>query len=191
MSEVVISLSSDSDNREIDKYHDSNSDIGSSSNSGSRSNSSSSSTGGNTTDEQYMPRVPGFPLEILQEALRMRTASGLQVGTSMSVPSSTDLDEVETMYSCVVGVHSKTDEKRLICLRSWYQIPDDLNPRLVVCDEWCCNPHFGRGVYEAYLLGGLRLPLNVFARELLNKLGLGVCQFNPNAWRLAVSMQIL
>ena len=40
---------------------------------------------------------------------------------------------------------------------------------------------FWDSIYEAYLLGGLRLPLNSFARELLTRLGLGVCQFNPNA----------
>ena len=50
---------------------------------------------------------------------------------------------------------------------------------------------FWIGIYEAYLLGGLRLPLNAFVKELLTRLGLGVCQLNPNAWRLIVSMQVL
>ena len=95
------------------------------------------------------------------------------------------------MYNCAVGIPSKTDERRLVALRSWYQIPDNLNPRLAVRGEWCCNPRFGIGVYEAYLLGGLKLPLNAFAKELLTRLGLGVCQFNLNAWRLVVSMQVL
>ena len=39
--------------------------------------------------------------------------------------------------------------------------------------------------------GGFKLPLNAFAKELLVRLGLGICQFNPNAWRLVISMQIL
>ena len=95
------------------------------------------------------------------------------------------------MYSCAIGVASKTDDRKLVLLKKWYQIPDDLNPRLVVRWEWCCQPRFGIGIYEAYLLGGLRLPLNAFAKELLTRLGLGVCQLNPNAWRLIVSMQVL
>ena len=99
----------------------------------------------------------------------------------ISIPSSHLLDEVETMYNFAVGIPSKIDERRLTTVRSWYQIPEDLNPRLAIRGEWCCNPRFGIGVYEAYLLGGLRLPLNSFARGLLTRLGLGVCQFNPNA----------
>ena len=79
------------------------------------------------------------------------------------------------VYSCAVGVHSKMDEKRLTSLNSWYQIPDDLNLRLVARGEWCCSPRFGIGVYETYLLGGLRLPFNAFAGELLTRLGLGIC----------------
>ena len=67
------------------------------------------------------------------------------------------------LYCCVVGILSRIDEKKLNSLRSWYQILDDLNPRLAVCGEWYCNPHFGVGIYEAYLFGGLRLSLNAFA----------------------------
>ena len=109
----------------------------------------------------------------------------------MSIPLCPPSDEVETVYSYAIGILSKTDDRKLGLLRKWYQIPDDLNPRLDVRGEWCCHPHLGIGIYKAYLLGGLRLPLNSFARELLTRLGLGVCQFNPNTWRLVVSMQVL
>ena len=142
-------------------------------------------------DEEYTSGVPGVPLEVFQEHLRTKAAFESQASTSTSIHSSPPLDEVEIVYSCVVGIPFKIDERRLITLRSWYQIPDDLDPRLGVCREWCCNPRFGIGVCEVYLLGGLRLPLNTFAKELLTRLGLGVCQFNPNAWRLVVSMQVL
>ncbi|KAL4607506.1 hypothetical protein ACB092_09G179500 [Castanea dentata] len=190
MSEIIVSSSSNSDNREIDEYHDSTCDSGSSSSNSSRS-SGSNSSGGNTTDEQYMFGVHGVPLEVLQEELRTRMASRSHVGTSTSTPLSTTPDEVETVYSCAIGVPSKTDERRLTSLRSWYQILDELNSRLAVRGEWCCDSCFGVGIYKAYLLGGLRLPLNAFAREILSRLGLGTCQLNPNAWRLIVFVQIL
>ena len=107
------------------------------------------------------------------------------------LPLSIVQDEVKVVYSCAIGVASKIDKKRLESLRAWYQIPKNLNPRLAISEEWCCQPHFGIGIYEAYLLGGLRLPLNAFTRELLTRLGLGIYQFNPNAWRLVVSIQVL
>ena len=129
----------------------------------SDSNSSNSSSGGNTTDE-YMFGVPGVRLEVLQEGLRIRAESGSKASTS--APSSTVQDEKEVVYNCAIGVASKTDDRKLDLLKKWNQIPDNL-------------------------LGGLRLPLNTFARELLTKLGLGVCQFNSNAWRFVISMQVL
>ena len=46
-------------------------------------------------------------------------------------------------------------------------------------------------MYEAYLLGGLRLPLNAFSMEILHRLGIGINQLNPNAWKLIISMQVL
>ncbi|KAL0015281.1 hypothetical protein SO802_002350 [Lithocarpus litseifolius] len=152
----------------IDEFHEPSSFSGSSD---SSSGSNSSSSGGNTSDE-YTSGVPGVPLEVLQEEFRTRTESGSRVGTS--APSSTAQDDEEIVYSCALDIPSRIDNKRL-----------------PVRGEWCCQPHFGVGIYEAYLLGGLRLPFNAFARELLTRLGLAICQFNPNAWRLIVSMQVL
>ena len=145
MFEIAISSSSNSIDKVIDEYHDSNYN---------GSSSSSNSSGGNTTDEEYTFDVPGIPLEIFWEHVRTRAAFG--ASTSMSIPSSPPLDEEETMYNCVVNIPSKTNEKRLIALRRSYQIPDDLNLRLTIRGEWCCEPRFGRDIYEAYLLGGLR-----------------------------------
>ena len=161
MSEIVLSSFSTSVDKAVDEYHDPSSFNGFSDSSSSGSNSTS---GGNTTDE-YTFGVPAVPFEVLQEGLRTRAESRSKAGTS--APSSTIQDEEEIVYSCAIGVASKIDDKRLDSLKTWYQIPNDLNPRLPVRGEWCCQPRFGVGIYEACLLGGLRLPLNAFARELL------------------------
>ena len=47
--------------------------------SGSSSSSNSSSSRGNTTDKEYTSGVPGVPLEVFQEHLRMRATSGLKL----------------------------------------------------------------------------------------------------------------
>ena len=125
MSEVVLSSSSNNVDKAIDEYHDSTSYNGSSSSGGSSSSSRK------TMDEEYTSSVPGIPLKVFHEHLRTRAASG--AGTSMSIPSSLPLDEVETVYSCAVGIPSKTNEWRLAALKSWYQILEDLNHRLATC----------------------------------------------------------
>ena len=132
MSEIALSLSSNSVDKVVDEYHNPTSFSGFSDN----SSGSNSSSGRNTTDE-YMFGVPGVTLEVFQEELRTRVASGSKAGTS-SAPSSTVQDEVDIVYSCAIGVASKTDEKRLESFKTWYQILDDLNPRLAVREEWCC-----------------------------------------------------
>ena len=152
MFETIISSSSNSIEKATDEYHDTISY------SGSSSSTSHSSSGGSTMDEEYTSGVPGVPLEVLQEQLRKQVAFGSQAGTSTSVPPSSPLDKVETVYSYAVGIPSKTSEQRLNNLRTWYQIPDELSPKLAVCGEWCCNPHFGIGVYKAYILEGLGYP---------------------------------
>ena len=111
MSENIISSSSNSTDKAIDEYHDTTSYSGSSSTSNSSSEVSS-------TDERYTFGVPGVPLEVIQEQLRKRAASGSHSGTSKSVPPSSPLDEEETVYSCSIGVNSKTNEQRLNNLRT-------------------------------------------------------------------------
>ena len=135
MSEIVLSLSSDSVDKAIDEYTDPSSFSGSS-DSNSIGNGSGSSSEGNTTDE-YTFGVPRVPLKVLQEGLKTRSESGSMAGTS--APSSTVQDEeVEVVYSCAIGVASKTDDRKIELFKTWYQIPDELNPRLAVRREWCC-----------------------------------------------------
>ena len=100
MSQTVISSSSDSTEKAIDEYYDTTSN-------GSLSNNSYSS-GESSTDEGYTSGVPGLPLEVILE--QIRKASSSKAGTSSNVPLSSPLDEEETVYSCVVGDHSKTNE---------------------------------------------------------------------------------
>ena len=100
MSQTIISSSSNSTKKVIDEYYDTTSNGGSS--------NSSHSSGESSTNEGYTSGVPGLPLEVIQGQLRK--ASGSQAGTSSNVPPSSPLDEEETVYSCVVGVHSKTSE---------------------------------------------------------------------------------
>ena len=119
-------LSSDSLEKAINEYQYKSS---------TNSCGSSSSDGGNSMDEEYVSAVPGCPLEAIQQELRK--ASGSQAGTSSNVPPSVPLDKEDvTVFNCAIDIPSKTDEQRLNNLRTWYQIPDELNPRLSVRGEW-------------------------------------------------------
>lgn len=108
--------------------------------------------------------------------MRMKATFGSSASPSINVESSihSPSEEVYIIYSCVVNIPSKVDEKRLIMLRDKYQVPNEVNPCHASLRECCCTPNSLRvGIYEAYLLRGLRLPLNIFARELLHMLGRG------------------
>ena len=115
MSEIVLSSFSDSVDKAIDEYTDCSSF---SESSDSNSSSSGSSSEGNTTDE-YKSGVPGVPLEVLQKGLKTKFESGSKAGTS--TPSSTVQDEEEeVVYSCAIGVDSKTDDRKIELLKTWY-----------------------------------------------------------------------
>ena len=154
-----MSSSSNRDEKEIDEYHDKSSD------SGSSTESDSSSSESNSTNKQYSSSVPRVPLEVLQEEMRKRATSMLSAGLSTSAqPSSPFPSKEDILYYCAMDIPSKIDENRLYMLKGKYQIPDKVNSCLAAPDEWCCTPHsLEVGRYEAYVVRGLRLPLNVFA----------------------------
>ena len=115
MSEIVLFSSSDSVDKAIDEYTKPSSFSGSSD---SNSNGSGSSSEGNTTNK-YTSGFPGVPLEVLQEGLKTRFESESKAGTS--APSSTIQDEKEeVVYSCAIGVDSKTDDRKIELLKTWY-----------------------------------------------------------------------
>ena len=118
--------------------------------------------------------------------MRKKAPSGSFVGPSTaplapSPPSVQPTDDV--LACCALNFLSSIDANKLHKLRDKYQIPDDIQTCLLVVGEWCCTPNsFAFGIYDAYMLGGLRLPLNAFAREILTRLGIAPTQLNPNGW---------
>ena len=104
----VASSSTDSIDKAIDEYCEDSSDRSSS--------SSTSDASGGSTDKDYSSGAPGFPIEVIQEQLRR--ASGSQAGSPSSVPLSNSTNKEEIIFSCEVGVHSKTNEQRLSNLKS-------------------------------------------------------------------------
>ncbi|KAL0007757.1 hypothetical protein SO802_009259 [Lithocarpus litseifolius] len=125
----------------------------------------------------YSSGTPRIPLEVFQEETRRRAASGSSVGPSAAPPPSIPplpRQTKDVLVCCAMKIPSKIDGKRLLKLKDKYQIPDEVHTHLPTSSEWCCTPKFpGVGIYEAYLLGGLRLPLNAFARELLYRFWAG------------------
>ena len=96
------------------------------------------------------------------------------------------------MECCAINILSKIDAERVHMLRGKYQIPKDIHTCHPTLGKWCCSSNYlGVGIHEAYLLGGLRLTLKTFAREILHKLGIAPNQLNPNGWRIIMAMQAL
>ena len=126
--------------------------------------------------------------------MRKRVASRSSVGPSTAplapIPSVQPTYDVLACYA--LNIPSSIDAEKLHKLRGKYQIPYDIHTYLPATGEWCCTPNSpGIGIYDAYMLGGLSLPLGAFAREILTRLGISPNQLNPNDWRIIVAMQVL
>ena len=183
-----MSSSSDRDEREIDEYNGkSNSNEGSSS---SKSNSESS-----PSDEVYSSSTPRVPLKVFQEEMRKRATLGSFAGPSTALlapipPFVQPTDDV--LACCALNIPPSIDANKLHKLKDKYQIPDDVQTHLPAVREWCCTPNSPTlGIYDAYMLGGLRLPLNALANEIVTRLGIAPNQLNPNGWQIIMAMQVL
>ena len=178
-----MSSSNSSLEKEIDEYQDVS--FGSE---GSYESSESSTASSESSDEHYSSGVPGIPLKEFQE-LQRRKASASGASSSKQPPRPQDEEKEENIiYSCAPEVASVLDAVKLKTLIDRYQIPKEFNPRLPIEGEWCCSPSSGLGVYNSYLLAGLRFPLNSFYRGLFHRLGIGPNHLNPNGWRTLVAM---
>ena len=179
MAEIVVSSSSDRDDREIDECNDKR-------NSSEGGSSSESSFESSSSYEVYSFGTPGFPLEVFQEEMRKKAPSRSFVGPSTAplAPSPLSVQPTDDVLACcALNFLFSIDADKLHKLRDKYQIPDDIQTRLPVVGEWCCTPNsFALGIYNAYMLGGLRLPLNAFAREILTRLGIAPNQLNSHGW---------
>ena len=113
MFEIVLSSSSNNVDKAIDEYTDRSSfNESSDSNSSSSGSCSEANTSGESTSG-----VLGVPLEVLQERLKTKFKSGSQAKTS--APSSTVQDEEEeVVYSCAIGIDSKTDDRKIELLKT-------------------------------------------------------------------------
>ena len=178
-----MSSSNSSLEKEIDEYQDV-----SSRSEGSYESSESSTASSESSDEHYSSGVPGIPFKEFQE-LQCRKASASRASSSRQPPIPQDEEEEEEIiYSCAPDVPSILDAIKLKTLVDRYQIPKEFNPRLPKEGEWCCSPSSGLGVYNSYLLAGLRFPLNSFCRGLFHRLGIGPNQLNPNGCKMVVAM---
>ena len=86
----------------------------------------------------------------------------------------------------------KMSEKVFKELRTRFKIPDHISFRLPRKEEKC---YTGRttdvSMYDAMLSAGLRLPLTVLHRQLVDFMGIFVSQIAPNAWRTFIRTEVL
>ena len=77
-------------------------------------------------------------------------------------------------------------------LRDKYQIPINIPLCLPNMSEKCYYKGVeGVGVYEQMLKAGLRFPLSLLHRQLLQYLGLAITQISHNAWRVFLGVEVL
>jgi hypothetical protein len=88
---------------------------------------------------------------------------------------------------------SKIDQEDINRMRARYQILDDVVLKIPDLDKRACCPKYEGDVafYEVDFQVGIRFPLQLFVRELLDYLSLAPGQVAPNGWRTIISCMIM
>ena len=115
---------------------------------------------------------------------------GPSTAPSTPIPSPVQLTD-NFLASCALNIPSFIDVEKLHKLRGKYQFLDDIHTCLLATGNGVILPIPLGQVYIACMLGGLTLPLNAFAREILTRLGIAPNELNPNGWRIIMAMQVL
>ena len=89
--------------------------------------------------------------------------------------------------------YSSLSNNRQAKLRSEFQIPHNVLTRIAKIDEKCysLDDEKGDGLYEAFFISGLRLPLDELTRKLLKRLHIAISQLAPNSWRAFIGAKIV
>ena len=139
-----MSSSSNRDDREINDCHEE-----------SNSSEGSSSSKSSSLDTVYQSGTPGILLEVFQEKMRKRAASGSFVGQFITptTPIPCLVQPTDNVLACCAfNTPSSIDMEKLHKLRDKYQFPDDIHTCLPATGEWCYTPNSPRlGIYRLYV----------------------------------------
>ncbi len=134
---------------------------------------------------------PQVRFDELPEGLSDREDRGNSLDETPSVLGSSRGNVSEKF--CVAQTYfSIVDSEGLQRIRDRYQIPDDVVLRILDPDERAClSKYDDMAFYEVDFNSGLRFPLQLFMRELLDRLHLSPCQLAPNAWRTVILCMVM
>jgi hypothetical protein len=135
-------------------------------------------------------------LEELPEGLSSESAGrAMREVSSEATPSTLDSRQLSRVnrFWRALSYFSKIHQDDIDRIRRRYQIPDDVVLRIPDSDERACCPKYEGDVafYEADLRAGLRFPMQLFVRELLDFLSLAPGQVAPTGWRTIISCMVM
>uniref|UniRef100_A0A2N9EXQ6 Uncharacterized protein n=1 Tax=Fagus sylvatica TaxID=28930 RepID=A0A2N9EXQ6_FAGSY len=141
--------------------------------------------------EWSLPLSDELP-EGLSDELPVGEAREVSSKATPSTLGSRPLPRVNRSWK-TMSYFSKVNQEDINRMRGRYQIPDDVVLRIPDPDERACCPKYEGDVmfYEVDFQAGLRFPMQLFVRQLLDYLSLASGQVAPNGWRTIISCMVM